>query len=201
VIQQHLSTSYLEIAMSSAVTTEKISTWDIDSAHSGVHFSVKHLVVATVRGQFDKVSGTVTIDPAYPAQSSIHAIIDAASINTREPQRDAHLRSPDFLDVERFPTIEFRSTKVERTDDGYAVTGDLTIHGVIRPVVLAVEATDDEIRDPFGNLKRAATATARINRKDFGLTWNVALETGGFVVGDELRIEIDIELIRHADTA
>ena len=138
--------------MSSAVTAENKTTWNIDSAHSGVHFSVKHLVVATVRGQFDKVSGSVVIDPADPAGSSVHAVIDAASINTREPQRDAHLRSPDFLDAEQFPTIEFRSTKVARTDQGFAVTGDLTIHGVTRTVVLAVEATDDEIRDPFGNL-------------------------------------------------
>jgi len=184
--------------MSSAVTAENKTTWNIDSAHSGVHFSVKHLVVATVRGQFDKVSGSVVIDPLDPAGSSVHAHIDAASIDTREPQRDAHLRSPDFLDVDRFPTIEFRSTAVERTEDGYAVTGDLTIHGVTRPVVLTVEATDDEIRDHVGNLKRAATATTKINRKDFGLTWNVALEAGGFVVGDEIRIEIDVELLHQA---
>lgn len=184
--------------MSSAVTAENRTTWNVDSAHSGVHFSVKHLVVATVRGQFDKVSGSVVIDPLNPAGSSVHAVIDAASIDTREPQRDAHLRSPDFLDVERFPTIEFRSTKVARTGDGYAVTGDLTIHGVTHSVVLAVETTDDEIRDHVGNLKRAATATTRINRKDFGLTWNVALETGGFVVGDEIRIEIDLELLHQA---
>jgi len=184
--------------MSSAVTAESKTTWSIDSAHSGVHFSVKHLVVATVRGQFDKVSGAVVIDPQDPAGSSVHAVIDAASIDTREPQRDAHLRSPDFLDVERFPTIEFRSTTVARTEAGYNVTGDLTIHGVTRSVVLSVEATDDEIRDHVGNIKRAATAKTKINRKDFGLTWNVALETGGFVVGDEIRIEIDVELLHQA---
>jgi polyisoprenoid-binding protein YceI len=187
----------METTMSSAVTAENRTTWIIDSAHSGVHFSVKHLVVATVRGQFDTVSGSVFIDTLNPATSSVHAIIDAASIDTREPQRDAHLRSPDFLDVERFPTIEFRSTDVARTDDGYTVTGDLTIHGVTRPVVLTVEGTEDEIRDHVGNLKRAATARTRINRKDFGLTWNVALETGGFVVGDEIRIEIDVELLHQ----
>jgi len=183
--------------MSTAVTAENRTTWKIDSAHSGVHFSVKHLVVATVRGQFDRVSGSVVIDPLDPAGSSVHALIDAASIDTREPQRDAHLRSPDFLDVERFPTIEFRSTTLTRTDDGYSVSGDLTIRGVTRPVVLKVVTTDDEIRDHLGNLKRAASATAKINRKDFGLTWNVALETGGFVVGDEIRIEIDLELLHQ----
>jgi polyisoprenoid-binding protein YceI len=184
--------------MSFAVTAERKTTWNIDSAHSGVHFSVKHLVVATVRGQFDKVSGAVVIDSLDPAGSSVHAVIDAGTIDTREPQRDAHLRSPDFLDVERFPTIEFRSTTVTRTEAGYNVTGDLTIHGVTRSVVLSVEATDDEIRDHVGNLKRAATAKTKINRKDFGLTWNVALETGGFVVGDEIRIEIDVELLHQA---
>jgi polyisoprenoid-binding protein YceI len=184
--------------MSTAVTSESKTTWSIDSAHSGVHFSVKHLVVAPVRRQLDKVSGSVVIDPSNPAGSIVHAVIDAGSINTREAQRDAHLRSPDFLDADRFPTIEFRSTKVARTDEGYAVTGDLTIHGVTHPVVLAVETSDDEIRDPFGNLKRAASATTRINRKDFGLTWNVGLETGGFLVGDEVRIELDIELVNQA---
>ncbi|HET7468979.1 MAG TPA: YceI family protein [Gemmatimonadales bacterium] len=183
--------------MSSAATTETRTTWNIDPAHSGVHFSIKHLVVATVRGQFDKVSGSVVIDPVDPAGSSVHAVIDAASIDTREPQRDAHLRSPDFLDVARFPTIEFRSTDVARTHEGYAVTGDLTIHGVTRPVVLMVETADDEIRDHMGNVKRAATARTKLSRKDFGLTWNVALETGGFVVGDEIRIEIDVELLHE----
>jgi polyisoprenoid-binding protein YceI len=186
----------MELTMSSAVTAENRTIWNIDSAHSGVHFSVKHLVVATVRGQFDKISGSVVIDPFNPAESSIQAVIDAGSIDTREPQRDAHLRSPDFLDVARFPTIEFRSTAVARRENGYDVTGDLTIHGVTRSVVLAVEATDDEIRDHVGNVKRAASATTKISRKDFGLAWNVALETGGFVVGDEIRIQIDIELVQ-----
>ena len=176
-------------------------TWTIDPAHSGVHFSVKHLVVATVRGQFDRLSGSVTLDPRDLAGSTVHAVIDAASIDTREAQRDAHLRSPDFLDVERYPTIEFRSTKVEPSGEGYRLTGDLTIRGVTKPVVLAVETSDHEITDPFGNVKRAATATTRFNRKDFGLAWNVALETGGVLVGDEMKVEIDVELIRQADAA
>ena len=187
--------------MSGAVTAERSTTWNIDPGHSGVHFSVKHLVVASVRGQFEKVSGSVVIDRLNPANSSVHAVIEAASVNTREAQRDAHLRSPDFLDVEQFTTIEFRSTQVAPSEGGYTVTGALTIHGVTRPVVLAVETSDLEIRDPWGNLKRGATATARINRKDFGLTWNVALEAGGFVVGDEVRIEIDVELVNQPETA
>jgi polyisoprenoid-binding protein YceI len=186
---------------SSTVSASPTSVWTIDPAHSGVHFSVKHLVFATVRGQFDKLSGTVTLDPRNPGRSSIEAVIEAGSIDTREPQRDAHLRSPDFLDADQYPTIEFRSTQVEPTTGGYQVTGDLTIRGVTRPIVLAVEASDDEITDPFGNVKRAATATTKLNRKDFGLVWNVALETGGVVVGDELKVEIDVELIRQADAA
>lgn len=185
--------------MSSAATTPAAAVvWDIDPTHTGVHFSVKHLMVTTVRGQFDKVVGHVVLDPRDLSRSSLTATIDAGSISTREAQRDAHLRSPDFLDTERFPTIEFRSTKFARSADGFQVTGDLTIHGVTRPVVLEVESGDTELKDPFGNLKRGATATTRISRKDFGLEWNVALETGGFLVGDEVKIEIDVEVVRRA---
>ena len=187
--------------MSSATATDTTTTWTIDPAHSGVHFSIKHLVVATVRGQFDKVSGTVILDPHRLERSIIQATIEAASINTREPQRDAHLRSADFLDVERYPSIEFQSTRLTRTSDGFTVTGNLTIHGVTRPVVLTVEAGDVEVKDPYGNLKRGASATAKINRKDFGLTWNVGLEAGGVLVGDDLKIQIDVELVRQAEAA
>ena len=179
--------------MSSATAPSTLSAvWDIDPVHSGVHFSVKHLMVATVRGEFAKLTGTVDLTGDDLSQARIEAVIDVASISTREPQRDAHLRSADFLDVEKFPAIEFRSTRVERNDDGLDVTGDLTIHGVTRPVSLRVETS---------NLKRGATATARINRRDFGLSWNVALETGGLLVGDEIKIEIDVELVRRTETA
>jgi polyisoprenoid-binding protein YceI len=187
--------------MSSGTAIRGTTTWTIDPAHSGVHFSIKHLLVATVRGQFSKVSGTITLDPQDPTRATVHAVIDARSIDTREAQRDAHLRSPDFLDTERFPTIEFRSTKVVHASDGFTVSGDLTIHGVTRPVVLAVQATDLELKDPYGNLRRAASMTTKLNRKDFGLAWNVALEAGGFMVGDEVKIEIDVELLRQAEAA
>ena len=186
---------------STATPTASTAVWDIDPAHTGVHFSVRHLMVTTVRGQFDKVAGTVILDPRDLSRSSVTATIDAASVDTREPQRDAHLRSPDFLDAERFPTIEFRSTKFLRTADGFQVTGDLTIHGVTRPVVLEVESADIELKDPYGNLKRGATATTRINRKDFGLVWNVALEAGGFAVSDEVKVEIDLQVVRRAQAA
>jgi polyisoprenoid-binding protein YceI len=179
-----------------------VTVWDLDPSHTGVHFSVKHLVVATVRGEFARLRGTVTFDPRDLDRSRIEATIEAASINTRDAQRDAHLRSPDFLETEKYPTIEFRSTKIVRTgEERFDVSGDLTIHGVTRPVVLKVEAPAAELKDPFGNIKRGATATTKINRSDFGLVWNVALEAGGFVVGDEIKIEIDVEAIRRAEAA
>lgn len=181
--------------------TSPRTVWDVDPSHTGVHFSVRHLMVSTVRGEFGKVTGTVEFDAEDTTRTRIHAVIDAASVNTRDVQRDAHLRSPDFLDVEAFPTIEFQSTRLVRTDAGFDATGDLTIHGVTRPVTLTVETTDAEQRDPWGNLKRGASATVKIKRSEFGLVWNVALETGGFVVGDEVKIEIDVEATRRPDAA
>lgn len=186
---------------STARAAAPAAVWDIDPAHTGVHFSVRHLMVTTVRGQFKQVTGTLALDLDDLSRSQVTASIDAASVDTREAQRDAHLRSPDFLDAERFPTIEFRSSKFARTPDGFEVSGDLMIHGVTRPVVLAVEAADIELKDPYGNLKRGATATTRINRRDFGLVWNVALEAGGFVVADEVNIEIDLQVVRRAQAA
>lgn len=191
--------------MSSVIATvpqPTISTWDIDPSHSGVHFSVRHLMISNIRGEFEKVTGSIALDLVDIARSQVRASIDASSIMTRDPQRDAHLKSQDFLDVARYPAIEFQSTRVARTgEETLDVGGDLTIHGVTRPVVLKVELGNTELTDPFGNVKRAATATTRINRKDFGLEWNVALETGGFLVGDELKIEIDLQFIRLPDVA
>jgi polyisoprenoid-binding protein YceI len=176
-----------------------VTTWQIDSSHSSAQFTVRHMMVANVRGEFTQISGTVLLDPADFSRSSVHAVIDAASISTRDAQRDVHLKSPDFFDVAKFPTIEFRSTRVTRKSAGeFEVAGDLTLHGVTKPVVLQVEAEDIELRDPFGNVKRGATATTKINRRDFGLEWNVALETGGILVGDEVKITLDIELAKQA---
>ncbi len=172
------------------------TTWEIDTAHSAAHFAVRHMMVANVRGEFGKVSGTVVLDRADLDRSDVRATIDVASLSTREPQRDAHLKSADFFDLEKYPTIEFQSTVISATGDGeYAMTGDLTIHGVTRPVTLKVEASDQELKDPYGNIKRGATATTKINRKDFGLGWNVALEAGGIMVGDEVKITLDVELL------
>lgn len=178
------------------------TTYQIDPAHSSAQFSVRHMMVTNVRGGFRKVQGTVVYDPENPANSSVNAEIDAASINTNEEQRDAHLRSADFLHAEQFPTITFRSTRVEKAGEGeFKVTGDLTIHGVTRPVVLNVDGPAPEGKDPWGNTRTGATATTKIKRSDFGLTWNAALETGGILVGDDLKIELDLSLIKAADTS
>lgn len=186
--------------MSSAtatVATPGLTQWEIDPSHSSVQFAVRHMMVSNVRGEFTKVTGTVQIDPLDITRSSAHVVIDAASVSTRDEQRDQHLRSPDFLDVANFPTIEFQSTRVTRQSNGsLEFAGNLTIHGVTKEVVLDVEDSDSELRDPWGNTKRGASATTRVNRKDYGLRWNVALETGGFVVGDEIKIEIDVELLK-----
>jgi polyisoprenoid-binding protein YceI len=176
------------------------TTYQIDPAHSGAHFTVRHMMITNVHGSFKRMKGTVAHDSENPAGSTIEAEIDAASINTNDDQRDTHLRSADFLDVEKYPTITFRSTNVERTGEGeWKVTGDLTIHGVTRPVVLQVEGPEAESKDPWGNLRTGASARTKIKRSDFGLTWNSALEAGGVLVGDELKIELDLSLIKAAD--
>jgi polyisoprenoid-binding protein YceI len=173
--------------------------YQIDPAHSGVTFKVRHLMIAHVRGDFTKVSGSVNFDDATPAASSIDVTIDAASIHTREPQRDEHLRSADFLDVAKYPSITFKSKSVTPAGkDTYEVTGDLTIHGVTEPVAFTVDAVTPEAKDPWGGLRRGASAELTISRKDFGLTWNATLESGGFMVGDEIHINLEVELVRQA---
>lgn len=171
----------------------------IDPSHTSVGFTVRHLMVTKVRGSFEKVSGTVKYDPNEPEKIVIDATIDAASINTREAKRDEHLRSPDFFDVAKHPTLTFKSKKAKVLGKGkLEVIGDLTIRGVTKEVTLQVEGLDQEIKDPWGNVRRGATATTRINRKDFGLAWNQVLETGGVMVGEDVDIQIDVELIRQA---
>ncbi len=168
-------------------------TWNFDKVHSSIQFHVRHLMVSKVHGRFQKWDGIIELDPDDPARSRVEVTIDAASIDTQEPKRDDHLRSADFLEVEKFPTLLFKSTKVERTGDGeYDLTGDLTIHGVTRPVVLAVEG-GDIVKDPWGGTRTGYSAKTSISRKDFGLQWNVALETGGFLVGDKIEITLEIE--------
>ena len=172
--------------------------WEFDAAHSGVQFKVRHLMVSSVRGDFEKVAGTILYDEKDITKSSADITIDAASVNTRVQKRDDHLRSPDFLDVAKYPTITFKSKRVEKSGPGrLKVTGDLTLHGVTKEVTLDVEGPTPPIKDPQGNIRVGGQATARIQRKDFGLTWNAALETGGVVVGDEIDITIDLEIYRN----
>jgi polyisoprenoid-binding protein YceI len=171
-------------------------TYTIDSTHTVVHFSVRHLMVSHVRGEFAKTTGTLSFDPDNPTASSVEATIDVSSIQTRDAQRDGHLKSADFLDVEKFPTITFKSTSVKPSGNGGEVTGDLTIHGVTRPITLEVEGPVPEIKDPWGMHRVGGSATGKLSRKDFGLTWNAALETGGVMVGDEVKISIEFEATR-----
>jgi polyisoprenoid-binding protein YceI len=176
------------------------STWEIDPAHTSVQFAVRHLMVSTVRGNFTKVGGSAQVDEADVTGSSIQATIDASSIDTRNEKRDAHLRSPEFLDVAKFPSITFESKKVERVGAGkFTVTGDLTLHGVTKQVALDVVGSSEPMKDPFGNLRMGGMATTTIDRRDFGLTWNKALEAGGVVVGDEVEITIDVELTKKKE--
>jgi polyisoprenoid-binding protein YceI len=171
------------------------TTWKIDTTHSHVEFAVKHLMIATVKGRFADVQGTVEAGEDF-SNPSIDVIIGAASIDTRQEQRDAHLRSADFFDVERFPTITFRSRRAAAGPDGaLRVTGDITIHGVTKEVVLDV-VPQGTVRDPWGGERAGFSASTKINRQDFGLTWNQVLETGGIAVGTDVRIAIDVELVK-----
>jgi polyisoprenoid-binding protein YceI len=173
------------------------ATYNIDPAHSSAQFSVRHMMISNVRGGFGSVKGTVAYDSDNPGESTIDATIDATTINTLDAQRDAHLKSADFLDVERYPAITFKSKKIEVAgSDELKVTGDLSVHGVTREATLKVEGPTGENKDPFGNVRVGASAATKIKRSDFGLSWNAALETGGFLVGDDLKIELEISLIK-----
>ena len=173
------------------------TNWNLDTVHSTAEFKVKHMMISNVKGHFTGITGKLTLDENDPANSGVEATIDAATINTRDAQRDAHLKSPDFFDVEKYPTLSFRSTSVKRTGDGeLAATGDLTIHGVTKQVVFDVEGPTPPAKDPWGGVRVGLTATTKINRRDFGLTWNAALETGGILVGDEVTITLDVQFVK-----
>ena len=175
--------------------------WQFDPAHSSIAFTVRHMMVTKVRGEFTNWSGTLDLDPDQPERSSVSVDIDAATIDTRVADRDTHLRSADFLDVANFPRITFRSTKIERTaPDALAIHGDLTIRGVTRPVVLAAEM-NGPVKDAWGGVRAGFSARTAIERRDFGLLWNVALEAGGFLVGDRVEIALEIEAVQPAAAA
>jgi polyisoprenoid-binding protein YceI len=177
--------------------TALAADWEIDPAHTTAQFSVKHMMITTVRGTFDKVAGNVTLDDKDPTKSNVELTIDASTINTHEPKRDAHLKSPDFFDVAKTPNITFKSTKIDKAGKGkFKVTGDLTMRGVTKPVVLNVEGPTPEVKNPMGKLVRGVVATGKINRKDWGLNWNKALEAGGVLVSDEVQLQVDAELVQ-----
>lgn len=172
------------------------TTWKIDPAHTTVEFSVKHLMITTVKGRFAGVEGTLLTRDDEAGKSTVEVTLDAASVDTRAEQRDTHLRSADFLDVEKYPTIVFRSTGVEsKGESEFRLTGDLTMHGVTRPITLDV-TSEGRARDPWGGERAAFSAAARLRRSDFGLTWNQALEAGGVLVGDDIKVTVDVQFVR-----
>lgn len=185
------------MSQTSPQASQQTSTWEVDPVHSSAEFKVKHMMIANVRGHFSKISGLLTLDESDVTQSKVETSIEAASIDTRDEQRDTHLRSADFLDVENHPWLTFVSTRVNKLGIAeLSVEGDLTIRGVTRKVTFSVEGPTPPTKDPWGNVRIAVSATTRINRKDFGLTWNTTLETGGILVGDEVTITLDTEFVK-----
>jgi polyisoprenoid-binding protein YceI len=179
-----------------ATATPTVTTWKIDPSHSHLEFAVRHLMISTVKGRFSLVEGTVVTDEAHPERADVIVTIDAASIDTREAQRDAHLKSPDFFDVATFPSLTFKGGRVTGTPgDQFTLTGDLTIHGVTREVALDV-TSEGRGKDPWGGERAGFSAHTKIKRSDFGLTWNQLLEAGGIAVGDEVKISLDVELVK-----
>jgi polyisoprenoid-binding protein YceI len=184
-------------AFSPALNAE-VTSWRIDPLHSSAQFSVKHMMISTVRGHFGGVKGTVLYDPQNPATASLEATIDCSTVNTGEPKRDSDLKSAEFFDVKRYPVMKFKSTSVEVAGQGkLKLTGNLTINAITHPVVLDVDGPTPEIKDTQGRRKVGATAITKLSRKEFGILYNPVMETGGVVVSDEVAIELDIELIRN----
>lgn len=188
-------------ALVASTSSAWASEWEIDSSHTASQFSVRHMMISTVRGQFGKTTGAVTLDEKDVTKSKIDVTVDVATVDTRDAKRDAHLKSPDFFDVEKFPTMTFKSTKIAKKGKTLSVTGDLTIRGVTKPVTLENVVITEPVKTPWGGLARGVTATGKLNRKDFGITWNKALEAGGVLVGDEVQLVIDAELTPRAVAA
>jgi polyisoprenoid-binding protein YceI len=175
--------------------TGAASTWDLDTAHTTAQFSARHMMVSTVRGQFQKVTGTVTLNDKDPTKSNVDVSIDVDSIDTRDPKRDGHLKSPDFFDAAKNPKITFKSTKIEKLPGGkYKVTGDLTMHGVTHPAALQVDTFTDPVK-AWGQTRRGISASGLVSRKDWGMTWNKTLDSGGLLVSDDIQLQIDAEIV------
>jgi polyisoprenoid-binding protein YceI len=173
------------------------TTYKIDPAHSTAQFVVRHMMISNVRGGFGNVQGTAVVDSVNPENSSVEATIEVSGINTNDPNRDGHLKSADFLHADQYPTITFQSRKVSREGDDLVVTGDLSIHGVTHEAKLKVEGPTSESKDPMGNTRIGASATTKIKRSDYGLTYNMAIEAGGVVIGDDLKIELEVSMIKQ----
>jgi polyisoprenoid-binding protein YceI len=198
-LRQILAVSVGWMLLAPAVWAEATS-WKIDAAHSSAQFSVKHMMVSNVKGAFGKVEGSINYDGKNPAAANVDAIIDVNSINTREPARDTHLKGADFLDAAKFPTIKFKSKSIEQSPDGtIKMIGDLTMHGVTKEVSLKVEELSQPVKDPHGNIRCGASASTKINRKDFGVNFNGLLDNGGAMVGDDVAVNIDVEFIQKKD--
>ncbi len=195
-IRRVTATATLAALVAGVPSSAFASDWEVDTGHSRVGFAVRHMMVSNTRGTFTKFTGSLALDDKDVTKSTVNIDIDAASIDTANAKRDEHLRSADFFDVAKFPKLTFRSTKVEKKGDGLSVTGDLTIRGTTRPVVLTVSPLSAEMKDPWGGTRRGATAQTKINRKEFGLTWNKGLEAGGVLVGDDVAIDLEIELTK-----
>jgi polyisoprenoid-binding protein YceI len=174
-----------------------VTTWNLDTAQSVAEFKVKHMMISNVKGSFSGLSGVLQLDETDYTHSTVEATIAIASLKTGDDQRDAHLKSADFFDAEKFPTLTFKSTNIDSTGGpDYAVTGEITLHGVTKTITLAVEDVSEPSKDPWGNQRIGLSASTKINRKDFGLTWNAALETGGVLVGEDVNISLDIQFIK-----
>ena len=183
-------------ASTAQASTMAAKRWQIDASHSSVGFSVRHMMITNVKGEFEKFEGEVSYDPMQPQAAKVSASIDVSSITTREEKRDAHLRSADFFDAERFPKITFQSRRTSRKGSSLEVVGELSIHGITRDVTLTVSDLTEEHTDPWGNLRIGASAKTKVKRSDFGMRWNAALEAGGMLVGDEVTIQIEVSLVR-----
>ncbi|HUA98510.1 MAG TPA: YceI family protein [Terracidiphilus sp.] len=181
----------------STATPATVTTWNIDPAHSAAEFKVKHMMISNVKGKFSGLTGALTLDEANLAASVVEASIPLATVTTGDEQRDGHLKSAEFFHAEQHPEMKFKSTSIEVKHPGeLTVTGDLTIHGVTKPVTFDVEGPTPPAKDPWGNMRVGLSATTKINRKDFGLTWNAALETGGVLVGEDVTITLDVQFIK-----
>jgi polyisoprenoid-binding protein YceI len=194
-----MRTFLLVALIASLPAAARAADFDLDPGHSGASFVVRHMMIGNVRGDVSGLKGVASWTRPDFSDAKIEVTIDAGTIDTRNPVRDKDLKGPLFFDLARFPTLSFKSTKIVKQGDKMAITGELTMHGVTRPVTFAASLPSQEVKDPFGNTRVAATATAKINRRDYGLTWNKALEAGGVVVGDEVTIEVNLELIKKGE--